>query len=85
MNGDDLRKGLATSSRGIPGGILIPKIGELSSSAPLAENVIAPITLTPIVAAITKTGICFKERPSLRRRCFISPDCFQPLNGARAC
>jgi hypothetical protein len=49
-----------------PGGILIPKIGELSSSAPPAENVIAPITLTAMVAAITKIGIRFMDRPFLR-------------------
>src|ERR1700730_1446326 len=45
-----------------PGGILIPKIGELSSSGPPAETVIAPITLTAMVAAITQIGICFMDR-----------------------
>ena len=49
-----------------PGGILIPKIGELSSSAPPAETVIAPITLTAMMAAITQIGIYFMERSFLR-------------------
>src|SRR3979490_2157270 len=44
-----------------PEGILIPKIGELSSLAPPAENVIAPLTLTAMAAAITKIGICFMD------------------------
>src|SRR4029077_6423419 len=44
------------------------KIGGLSSSAPPAETVIAPITLTAMMAAITKIGICFMERPFIRGR-----------------
>src|SRR5579862_1298932 len=47
-----------------PGGILPPKIGELSSSAPPAARVIVPLKLIAMAAAIRKTEICFMDRLS---------------------
>jgi hypothetical protein len=47
---------------------LIPKIGALSSSAPPAENVIAPLTIAAMAAAVTTNGVGFMDRPSNETR-----------------
>src|SRR5882672_12493658 len=68
-----------------PAGILTPKIGELSSSAPPAENVIAPLTLAAMAAAITKIGICFMDRPfiGLSDRLTQGPECGSELRAEK--
>src|SRR6185295_1383975 len=46
-----------------PGGSLIPKTGVASSSAPRAEKLTPPPTLSTTTAAVARRGICFMHRP----------------------